>query len=370
MLLYIFLAHTRQLPALFEKFTGDLVRNKTENFYEVNMSGLLAKAQTGQFQPSAFYMSVVDTVAREPSYLYVQDILKAVQTGDEAAPEEVRDDLHSIVTYPALLEWIRNPKGSFAEVFKYEFIRYVKTFDYIQDFRVVTRDRNILWKIGEAQYENGLGEIFINAKGFSQPIYHDGILKGYIQGGWDRAKMIKRTALSDLAYGVKAFILNSNFELLDANMKVEEGSQLSRYIRDNAYIGPLSGRHSGYRFIHTKSDYSILFIYPATPVTFYLLRILLALILAALCLYLYYYLKNNWRVLFPQKNEKRDAEQLLQSSIQLNADAINFVRETQRAIVQIKETELEKVMLISGHISFMHKKLNNLLQDDNLLDRS
>ncbi len=365
--LYIFLAHIGELPALFEKYTGPQVRNATNQIYETQIQALLKKMQVGDYNPSEFYYAMLDTVTAEPVYRYTRDLLQAAEHPNRGVPPEIKDDLESMVTYPALLEWLKSPKGGFAEVFKYEFTRYVRSHGYIRDMRVVNTERDILWKTGAGEYENGLGENYMDDTGFSRTVKANGRLVGYLQGKWDPAGMLNMTAFSHLAYGAHALILDSNFKVInpDANL-----ASFQQWMRDSKYIGPLAGREDGVRFIHQRNPaYTILIAYPAPSWVYYFVRLLLGALLLGLGAYLYFYISGHWNSIFRQKDEDISAKQLLHGALQLNAETLHFTRDAHKALVQFREAELEKIALIGGHLTYMHKKLNDVMQNNNLIDR-
>ena len=273
---YIILAHRGGLPELFDYYTGDFVRDKTENFYnqtfaplfeDINVSTAASAVLTGD--------SLLDAITREPRYLYTLDLIEAISQATSDIPSGVRDDMLSMSSHPALVEWVKNPRGIYASIFRYEFIRLLDGYPYMQEVAIYNNSRKLLWRRGDesavARLRQAADWERIGLDGFSMAIKERGRVIGYVQGNWESARMSPFPEISQPGLGVHAVIISRSGELLYPQ---ELTPVAARLFSENSYLGPLSGTFHDLKV--WSSDYGnsrVVFFYPSAPWTFYVLQL-------------------------------------------------------------------------------------------------
>ena len=189
-MMYIILAHRDGLPELFDYYTGDIVREYTGELYQEMMAPFFSDKKKKAVAGASPVRNFLDTLTREPRYLYTQDLIEALSMATDEVPAGVRDDLYSMATYPALVEWIKNPRGNYASIFQYEFIRQLDSYSYLQEIAVFNSEKTRIWARGDAgQIATGRDWEHLGSEGFSVAVKERGQTVGYIQGNWDVAQM-------------------------------------------------------------------------------------------------------------------------------------------------------------------------------------
>lgn len=359
---YTYAAHERYLPAFFEYYTGDFVRSHTQQYYELYAKKYL---KTGNLAGAGLDMqNTVDYLLREPAYLYVKNVMDAVSVSSDKLPAQAKDDVISISTNPAFSEWLNEPQGQYAAVYQYETIRFIESFPFIQDYQITNTFGQVMQARGAKIEEKGSldpdNEISYQKGILSIPVKFHSKNVGYFYA---------RTEFSyDLDLNFANAGYNVSFLVLNSDGKVEKSEITDNGVRnlvsDETYAGPLKGIHNGYRFILQSYDhFNVLLIYKAASTYFYAFQALFYLvILAFLLVLLLLSRKLDFRSVpaFFRKRQQADWESLLIKSNELNREYTAAAIKFQSTIQNMRIQELERLHLISEHLTYLHQSTRSL----------
>jgi len=365
-LLYVIAAQKLVLPAFFEYYTGDLVRKNTAVFYQTYLGSLAGDASGATTETdSGGLMNLVDFMVREPNYLYLKNVLETIDaTGEKVVshiPRKIKDDMVSVATHPALIEWVKNPKGEYAPIYQYEAIRFIDGLASLADYAVLGNDSKLLFSKGKAvdfpatdsapdlDYKDGLVSIVVK--------YRDKRIGKVIAdtGGQAPAELNFENTGLDVSY----FILEGDTpEKARVVRQKVSPVHFQKWAKEGVYQGFFSGIHDGYRFLKKKTDrYNLIVVYRAESAFFYVFKFVLYLILVLFILGLLYALKQKpWTVFF--KNRGQDnLEHLLKKSHEIGQDYAESALKIQNTLQQMKTQELDRLRLISDNLGFLRQSV-------------
>lgn len=362
-------AHRGWLPELFDYYSGDFIREHTEGLYRESVAVFFPEEKKG-FQASRGFgfQNMLDLLTREPRYLYTKDLMEALSEQPHEVPPRVRDDLYSMASFPALVEWIKNPRGQYASIFQYEFIRQLDSYSYLQEVAIYNSEKKHLWrKKGKAQsIPKGGDWEHITQKGFSIAIKERGRTIGYIRGPLDALSMESYPEIAHPGLGVFGAMISSSSELLFPETLPPV---LEKLFSRGAYIGPLAGEYAGLRVMSMNyGGGRVLFFYPAPGAGFYLLRIFLYSFLIAVVLFSGWLLYRKREIFSTGKKRDERVQALLGDSVKLNQQAILLAQDSQKSMLKVREQELEKLVMIGHHLSYLRKNLSETKDVEKLLD--
>ncbi|MCS6983827.1 MAG: hypothetical protein NZM25_01710 [Leptospiraceae bacterium] len=332
---YIEAAHRRILPAVFEYYTGEVVRKNTRPFF------FEVKA------PSLFFSihDLLDILTREKGYMggrkLLREILQSVQQWQLQAQE-----IQKFLSRDTSLKlWLGDPKGRFADVYKYEFLSQLENYGAVQAVRILDSQGGILYsaKNFESEKLKELKGEGVSAHGFRTAVEVDGKLLGMVEIIWNRASVILMASANRAGYQV--FLLNESNHLVGTRPR---GEVLSKFFfREGTnlrYRGVLHGRQDGYRKLAELIDgFYVVVVYEAVAwyYYFYYLIIYIALLFLG---YLFYRQAMRLKDLWLTKRvfqEKAYLEEGLRQAIQINQEALRLVGESMLQMQKRQTQSLE-----------------------------
>jgi hypothetical protein len=393
-LLYVIAAHKLYLPALFEFYTGDVVRKNTLVYYE-KYSGLFGAQSSGAETAAFDYMNLVDYLAREPDYLYINDILNTIESGSNAIrsaiSKEIKDDVISISTHPALVEWLKNPESPYASVYQYEAIRFIDGVASVHDYVIFAKDNKVLFSRGKLAVKDDSSQADKSAdleynKGLAWvSVKHKGMRVGKFladTGGLIPVDLNFENSGMDVSY----FLLSDSGKGLEQNgsqgglqnggtsrdkvvKKNISNTSFQKFVRDDVYHGPYAGIHDDYRFILKNfGRQSLLIIYKAESTFFYISKFILYIILVSFVIGLYILTKKGilstlLNDLF-KKKQHSDIDDLLKKSNEMTGEYAAMSVKFQSSLQQVKNQEIDRLRVISEHLGFLRQSVYQSMDQD------
>ncbi|MDH4262009.1 MAG: hypothetical protein OEV78_03080 [Spirochaetia bacterium] len=362
--LYTIAAHKFYLPAFFEFYTGNIVREKTLVYYE-KYSG--SSVESGEID----YMNLVDYVTREPNYLYIKDILGAIEpSSKQTLPLQIKEDVTSISTFPALIEWIKNPYSKYASIYQFESIRFIDGFGSIDDYLVLDKANKVLFAKGkinvndletvensEVNYKKGI--VYV-------PVKHNGSQIGKLivdTGGLFQFNLNFENTGLDVSYFLLQVNDNLNGKIINKHIS-DPGFQ--KWIRDNNYSGFYSGIHDGHRFLLKNYGHqNLVIIYKAESILFYVSKFILYIIGILTIASFYFFIQRGYFREFFKKKKNSEIEELLKKSNEMAMEYASMSLKLQNSFYQLKNQEVDRLRIISEHLGFLHQSVYQGMDNEN-----
>lgn len=364
---FIFGAHQKKLPAVFEKYTGDFVREHTEGVYDRFFSDHVSQWNLkSQRYKGAMLWSILDSIAREPGYVYASDLLDSLseQMKTIAVNRNRQEMITRLRNEISLTEWLKEPGGMFASVYKYEFIRNIETFKYIDAYGVFDNEGKPLWQSRNFSYPLKKPEstpIQINPTGFSFSVNSDEKILGYVQGYWNPWQFPDLPVSGAIGKGVFSIVLNNKDEVISDIIVPEIYEQYFSGNDQKKYNGPLGGRRYPSRFLSsTRNQIKTVLIYPAAGTGYYFFKIGLYLILVILLVMAIKYTRRLYLLVTENKPKARSTwlEEGLSEAVALNRDTLKLAHESQAFLTNMKVQENSRLEKIAMHLSGIQRQVN------------
>ena len=360
-IIYVFAAHKMYLPAIFEYYTGDKVRELTLTTYEMyfDTTGVTQDNVAGE---SVDYMNWLDFAVREPTYLYISDMVSTSQTNGYVV-NFMHDKAFAITTHPAMIEWLKNPKSQYSSVYQSECIRFIDGLNLYTTYAILNQKNVIMHSRGkitsreieESDHAQTLHGVI------SIPIIYQGKALGrfYALAG-NESNVNYRIAETGL--GISMVTLQPDNKILQREVY---GEYLNQWIKDNIYLGPHSGIHDGYRYVHKQTiKNSFVFIYKAQSLLYYVSKVIMYIIVVSFAIGLILILKSGaWKSRIHRK-KAIDFDDLLYQSNKITQDYAGLAVKFQTSLQQAKSQELERLRIIGEHLGFLQQSIYNTVEED------
>jgi len=364
---YILSAHKKILPALMEYYTGQAIRTLTQPVYD-SYANVFEGDETGITEPGLNFYDVLDIVTRESYYSYGRDLLSA-----KAAETDVsglfQKDAHNLATHPGLIEWLSNTRGSYAEVFKFEFLRYVKSVNLVKNITILDKSGKIQYPDKSGSYEGTIPDedFLIEDSHFFIKVKSQNSLIGYISAEIDRyGYKLDHFSVPEPAYGFTSLFVDSRGKVLNRDSYFAYSNE---WIQDGYYTGSAGGRKGDARILSQKiGDHTLIFIYKARHWSFYLFQLLFIIALPLTFVTFLLYLRKNIGNIIQWLKAETKGKEILESAIVLQKESIEFSKECEERMVEMRVAELEKLRLIGRHLEGLHAALENRNSDNKLLN--
>ncbi|MES0489623.1 MAG: hypothetical protein ABUK01_06515 [Leptospirales bacterium] len=364
---YFIAAHKKILPALMEFYTGEAIREATQPLY--NYYAIVFEDSEIEVEESRRNMhDYLDIITRESSYLYGKDLLQAkAAEADLSGP--FQKEAHVLATHPGLMQWLKNTRGKYAEVFQYEFLRYVKNVDIVKNLTVMDNSGKVLYPDKTKDFEGAIPEkdFTIEDSRFFIKVKSQDVLLGYISAEMDRfGYKLDHFNVPQPAYGITALFVDSKGKVLNRDKFIGYSVE---WIRDGYYTGPMGGRKGEARILSQKiGNHNLVFIYEARHWLFYLFKLLFIIALPVTLLIFLLYLRKNIGNIVQWIKAETKGKEILESAILLQKESIEFSKECEEKMVEMRVAELEKLRLIGRHLEGLHSALENRSSDNKLLN--
>jgi len=363
--LYLFAAHEKKLPAVFEYYTGEIVRGKTKIIYLAVIGEKEERVYTSKerFKDKILWQTL-DIVAREEAFLKAEDILDSLEKNIENLPKNKVDTLLNLRSDPALISWLTKPKSYFADVYKYEVVKRLDSYKYILKWAVYDKNKNLIWrsngfKKSPIEFELEELPVSVTPERFTAKIEKDNKVIGYIQGFWDIWKFPDLPYAGNLGNGMYGFIINAENKIISPEFTP---LKFRKYTLESGsvFTGPLAGRDYPYRFLSRQlKDVHVLLVYPAVSAGFYFFRVFLyifSFISIILCLH---YIKKLrvWLTVKKPFSKKTWLEDGLKEAIELNQKTIELVGKSQDLSHSMKQRELFALGMLTEKLNRPPKEI-------------
>jgi hypothetical protein len=361
---YSIAAHRYYLPAFFEYYTGNLVRSNTQQYYQKYFGD-----GKGGTQGTFSIMNVVDFVVREPSYLYVSDILDTLSKGSSEVSSKVRDDSLSVSTHPAIIEWLKNPHGKFASVYEYESVRYISSFESFQNFIILDKNSKVIHSSGKITADYGTlknnSDLMVYNNLISIPVKSANLVTGRIIAS-TLNNMSTSLSFHNTGFDISWLWIDQENKILSDNIS---NLVLKKWIQGDKYTGGNAGVSENFRILSRNiSAKKLVLVYPVESVFYYTLKILLYLAVILLSLaFIYFWQKSNLFMLLKAKIQKigqNKAVELLEKSNMVNQEFASLAVKYQNNMQSMKIQEIDRLRLISEHLTYLHKSANKHREED------
>ncbi len=357
--LYIEAAHRRLLPAVFEYYTGDLVRSRTAELYG---AAAFRPGDTTSASPryASNWHNVLDTLTREPGYLAAMNLLEHNLKVWENLPRNInrKELLLAMGSDATLVQWLRNPKSRFADVYQYEFLYRMDSYRYISGYRIMDNMGRDLYRsraFDDTAVPATTEKLALEKKGFSIPITDESRLLGYLQGNWDPAWFPDLPTLAANQAGFLSFTLTSAGFVISPDIGYEDlESYLTEIDNRKKYQGPLSGRLDGRRFVSATIDgLTMVVVFKAASWTFYLFQILLYMAAGVVAWLSYAIIARLSAHLRKQPLVRRSVwlEEDLKSSYALQQNSLELLNESARYLSDIRRREADSIAWIAARLT-------------------
>ena len=361
--IYTIAAHTKSLPAFFELNTGDWVRKQTQEIYSATLGGSKQKITVSENRTSNFFFwNVLDFITSDPGYRYASVTLDNLTETIKKLPQNRVDLVSDLSSDFSIIHFLKNPKSKFAEVYKYEAKRHLESYDFISSFGVYDLDNNIVIKSKSPVKTNRLHSkgLFLSEHGFVVEIEYGDTVIGYVKGNWNLWKFPDLPFVGNLGNGAVGLIVDENDTVIVGN---HIGEELNSLIVADKYVGPYAGRKYPYRFKYEVTyGMRVVIIYQATPVVYYIFKILIFVLLGLVLLYAIQFGSKLVNFIKQKTYEPKHVwmEESLQRSIDLNEETLKVTQESQQYIHELKEQESQRLEAIAMRIASIDQKLPNV----------
>ena len=379
--MYVVSAHKMWLPAIFEQYTGEMVRAKTIGVYsKMHFLQTIDKEDEGSLlvesgsQPLTKW-DILDIITRQSDYLFVSDVLRTYRN-KPTDMKKIEKNVFNVSTHTGLIEWLQNDKGKYAEIFKYEFLRYLETFPNFKDITILNDQGEIIYssKAGGSKEEitKPSTNMQITNNIVLNKIHNGDQYVGFIQITLSTTHSEENLKLAEMPFGMTNIILNNESYVDTRNLSQEDINTLP-YVVKGKYVGIRSGVNNDKRILSGRFEQgSIIIMYPKASIVFYIFKIFLYLVLMGTTLFTIFLLKkyqkqvNQW--FFSSIKVIPVREKLMEESIAMQHNSIEFSKECSQKLIELKENEIQKIAVLGEHLGFLHSKLddktkNNLLND-------
>ncbi|MDH5717725.1 MAG: cache domain-containing protein [Spirochaetia bacterium] len=368
---YTIMAHQNKLPALFEKYTGEIVREKTKSYYNeffLEKSEVELVTEKERLK-NKFFWDSIDYISREPGYIKASDILNSIASNIENLPKNKINNLLDLKSDPALVSWLSNQKGNFASLYRYEVIRKIDSYRYISSWAVLDENKKVIWsskgyKASHIELEMEENNVSAAVDRFTIAVEKDKKIIGYMQGIWDIWKFPDLPFAGNQGSGIFGFIINHENKIISPSFIP---AAYQRFTAENStkYIGLYGGRMYPYRFItKTAGNINILLIYPSVSFAFYIFKVLLYFFILIAVLVFIRYIKK-LRVLLKESgilSQKKWLEESLKQALTLNQNTVELAAQSQSLIHTIKQREQLTLAGLANKITMLPNMLAESIQ--------
>ena len=349
-LLYIFAAHQKKLPAVFEKYTGSYIRHTTLPFYTQFFPAPSGASESGSF------LSFLDFTAREPAYLHAQETLqRTLETLKELPVNRLRKEfVLDVQSDPALLNWLRAPEGKFAPILKFDFLSRMDNRPFIRSFTIQDARGEILHSSAgknEDLLKLQSSDLALTPAGFSVRILGDNVPLGTVSASWNLAGFPDIPLGGKYSEGTFILVTRRNGALTYTPAMPEELSGLvSRSVSgESRYTGPTAGRIHSYRVISQNyGSLRIAVFFPATNLAYHVFKYLIYLSVIGLAVAVFLGGKSA----FAYAREKVIASRAnwleagLEKAVTMNRRSLELAEQSQRLLVSVRERESNQLEAI------------------------
>ena len=361
--IYTIAAHTKSLPAFFELNTGDWVREQTQEIYSATLGDSKQKLTVPENRTSNFFFwNALDFITSDPGYRYASVTLDNLSETIKKLPQNRVDLVSDLSSDFSIVHFLKNPKAKFAEVYKYEAKRHLESYDFISSFGVYDLDNNIVIKSKNPVKTNRLHSkgLFLSEHGFVVEIEYGDKVIGYVKGNWNLWKFPDLPFAGNLGNGAVGLIIDENDTVIVGN---HIGQELSSLIVADKYVGPYAGRKYPYRFKYEMTyGMRVVIIYQATPVVYYIFKILIFVLLGLVLLYAIQFGSKLVDFIKQKTYEPKHVwmEESLQRSIDLSEETLKVTQESQQYIHELKQQEGQRLEAIAMRIASIDQKISNV----------
>ncbi|MDH4199338.1 MAG: hypothetical protein OEV66_03070 [Spirochaetia bacterium] len=346
------------LPAFFEYHTGETVRDYSDAYYKKYVEKYLVGKGSEETQGFA-YLDVMDRIVREPGFLYANDLLDILSMSNGEVSAELRSNIFSIVTNPAMMEWLDNPKGQFASVFQYEVIRNIESYDAFKGYAVIDANNKVLFVSKVSIIPDSFktaDEIFFQDGKVSMPVKQQGKTIGRFFAITGSA-FNQYLNFENTGYAVSYVVTDSKGNVLQNHIQ----DQRIPWIQDKRYNGVFSGIQGGFRIVSRNfPDYHLILIYRAQSALFYVSRLLLYAIGLGLMVWLVYYIRKSAWNLFETQYKRPDINRLLTQSSEISREYAALNLRFQNSMLDMRSQEMDRLKTISEHLTYLHQSVRLL----------
>lgn len=365
---YIIAANSRNLPAVFEYYTGDTVREHTSSIYKKWFQQEPSAIADTAHDTSPLLWNTLDFITREPGYIQASNTLDVLKAKADSLHSDSRreNSLQQIATDPALVNWLRNPRGRFADIFKYEFIRNLDRRSFISDYAVFTVNGGSLHTTAgyKPDFRRTETAAYSEEK-FTHPVRDEGRIIGYFHGRWNPWQFPDLRTMAGSAGDTITFLINAEHKVLSDIAGRERISRFLEYKQKKSdshlvYTGPVSGRMYRSRYLSAAgNNITIIAVYPAAGISFYVFRLMLYTIGIAALVYLYIYGRKAYHLLRNRQftPRRRWLEEGLEEALELNRQTLDLNNTARKVLLTVREKEVETLEKISGHMATTSRKL-------------
>jgi len=379
LVLYMVFAHKMWLPAIFEKYTGEMVRANTIGLYsQIHFLQTVEEDDDGGLHRQIQYRSltkwdILDIITRQSDYLFTVDILRSYNNSPVDI-ENIKKSVFNITTHTGLIEWLKNEKGQYAEIFKYEFLRYLETFKGFKQITIINEDGSVLYSsdTGEKVLEKPVENMEVKNNNLLNKVYSGEKYIGYIQVAMSAMNQNEDLNLPEMPFGMTNIILN-NESYVDQTRAGEQDLGELPYVVKGKYVGIRSGVVNKTRVLSGRfGQGSVVIMYPRASIFSYVFKIFLyILLIATIGVTIYSFNKykthlNRW--FYSSIKGMTEREILLEQAINMQNSSVEFSKECSQKLIELKENEIHKIAALGEHLSYLHSKVeenskNNLLND-------
>lgn len=343
MVLYIELAHQNLLPAVFEYYTGEWVRQNTESWFFEPKS----KGKVGFFH---FY-DILDSLTRETGYLGARALLEEAQKIEQnlvyMAP--LKEIIAWVSSDNSLITFLRKPKDRFAEVYQWDFVSRLQDYPLIDSFCIRDKNKKILYK--SKNFDEKKTELLakneLNSVGYLAEVRTEEGFLGTLEILWNKG-FLAQMAFSNQA-GYQSFFVKSDGTLIGpSNFPKEFGRLFLAKNGQNFYKGPYRGVYQDFRVVAGPVGEFYLVIYYKKAPWYYYLFYFLTLLTSVILAYLTYRYLSQVIVEWKKKQSKERQNWLeldLQKAFEINRTAIELAGES---ISEMKNLQSKTVELVSS----------------------
>ena len=357
--IYIVSAHKNWLPALFEKYSGDITRKFSNQYFATYyQKSFVKKDKDLTIARYSSWRDYLDYITGEPRYKYCRDISQSYQNIPEIDYSIYKSDIIKLVSHPGLNGYLWKGNKKYKDIYLYEFLQYAENFENLKLIDIKDSQFKSLWK-NSNNGSNGkksdvTREEYLDKKGFQAFVKKDQNIVGVLSGKWNRIDNFYNEYLEKLNLNVSALIVNQKKEIIYSNRQDPEIDMLID--SEKRYMGPFAGVVGEFRVISFPQNGNlVLLLYKASSFLFYFLKALMICIVAGFFFIIAFYINKKYKNLFYFIEFDR-MDQLLSRSVKLQQDSVELVDKYYQRVIQSREKEVENYQLISKYLALLGEK--------------
>jgi len=357
--IYIISAHKNWLPALFEKYSGNITRKYSNQYYATYYQKSFVKKNKDVTRARySSWRDYLDFITGEPRYTYCRDISQSYQNIPEIDFSKYKSDIIKLVSHPGLNGYLWKDNKKYKDIYLYEFLQYAENFENLKLIDIKDPNFKTLWKNGNngntGKNSDVNREEYLNKKGFQIFVKKDKNIVGVLSGNWNRIDNFYNEYLEKLNLNVSALIVNQNKEIIYSNKQDPELDILID--SEKRYKGKFAGVVGEFRVISFPQNGNIvLLLYKASSFLFYFLKALMICIVGGFFFIIAFYINKKYKNLF-HFIEFDKMDQLLSRSVRLQQDSLELVDKYYQRVIQTREKEVENYQLISKYLALLGEK--------------